>query len=393
MIVSRRPLLASAAIGVVALLALGWWLSRSPDAQRTPAAIPVRTVAVTRKDVADAIRAIGTVRSQRSVVIRPQVDGEIVELAVREGQQVKRGQLLARIDDRAIRAALEQARAQLQMSEAQLKSATLDLDRYHQLQDQHVISAQQIDQQQAQVEQLDAAVRNNRAVIAARDVQLSYTRIFSPTDGRVGIRNFDEGSFVRATDTEGLFSVVQLDPISIEISLPQAMLPAVQALLHDAGAKPPQVLAYDNDGGTLLGEGGLVLIDNRVTTATGTIRVKADFANREGRLWPDQTVAVAVQSRVLHDALVVPQVAIQRGPDGDIVYRVRDERAEIVAVRVLYSDEKIAALTGVEAGDLIVIDGQSRLRVGARVKLQADEQSSEPTATESVEHPPRRSES
>jgi len=167
----------------------------------------------------------------------------------------------------------------------------------------------------------------------------------------------------------------------------------VQKLLHDSGAKPPPVLAYDSDGGTLLGEGGLVLIDNRVTTATGTIRVKADFTNSQGKLWPDQTVAVAVQSRLLRNALVVPQVAIQRGPDSDVVYRVRDERAEIVPVQVLYSDEKIAALTGVEAGDLIVVDGQSRLRAGTHVKLQADEKPGEQASKEPVEQPPRRSES
>jgi membrane fusion protein, multidrug efflux system len=392
-IVSRRPLLAIAALGVAVLLVAGWWLSRSPDAARAPSAIPVRTVAVTRQDVADVIRAIGTVRSQRAVVIRPQVDGELVELAVREGQQVKRGDLLARIDDRGIRAALEQARAQLEVSEAQLKAAMLDLERFHRLRDDHVISMQQIDQQQAQVDQLHATVRTNRAAIAAREVQLSYTRIYSPTDGRVGIRNFDEGSSVRAADTEGLFSVVQLDPISVEISLPQSMLPAVQALLHDSGSKPPKVLAYDSDGGTLLGEGGLALIDNRVMSATGTIRIKAEFANAQGRLWPDQTVAVAVQSRLLRDALIVPQVAIQRGPDSDVVYRVRDERAEIVPVHVLYSDEKIAALTGVEAGDLIVVDGQSRLRAGAHVKPQSEQQPDGTGKKEAVGQPARGSES
>lgn len=392
MIVARRPLLAAAAIGLLALIALGWWLSRSPAVAHAPAATPVRTVAVSRKDIADVIRAIGTVRSHRSVIIRPQVDGELVELAVREGQQVKQGDLLARIDDRGIRAALEQARAQLEVSEAQLKAATLDLERFHRLRDDHVISVQQIDQQQAQVDELHATVRTNRAAIAAREVQLSYTRMYSPTDGRVGIRNFDQGSFVRAADTEGLFSVVQLDPISVEISLPQSMLPAVQALLHDAGGKRPPVLAYDSDGGTLLGEGGLALVDNRVTAATGTIRVKADFANPQGKLWPDQTVAVEVQSRMLRDALVVPQIAIQRGTDSDVVYRVRNERAEILPVHVLYSDERIAALTGVEAGDLIVIDGQSRLRAGALVKVRPAEQSSEQAQEKPAEHPERRGE-
>ena len=156
----------------------------------------------------------------------------------------------------------------------------------------------------------------------------------------------------------------------------------------------PPVLAYDSDGGSLLGEGGLTLVDNRVTAATGTIRVKADFANPQGKLWPDQTVAVEVQSRVLHDALVVPQIAIQRGADGDVVYRVRDEKAEIVPVHVLYSDEKIAALTGVEAGDLIVVDGQSRLRAGAHVKVQpATEQPDEQAQQNPAEQPQRRGES
>lgn len=155
MIASRRLLLAAAAIGAMVLVAVGWWLTRSPAAARAPAAVPVRAVAVIRQDVADVIRAIGTVRSQRSVIIRPQVDGELVELAVREGQQVKRGDLLARLDDRGIRAALEQARAQLEVSEAQLKSAMLDLERFDRLRDDHVISIQQIDQQQAQVDELD----------------------------------------------------------------------------------------------------------------------------------------------------------------------------------------------------------------------------------------------
>ena len=239
------------------------------------------------------------------------------------------------------------------------------------MRDEHVISLQQIDQQQAQVDQLHAAVRTNRAAIAAREVQLSYTRIYSPTDGRVGIRNLDQGSFVRAAVTEGWFWVVHLDPISVEISSPQSMLPAVQALLHDPGAKPPRVLAYDSDGGTLLGEGGLVLIDNRVTTATGTItsrQISRTSRANCGRIRPSRSQCSRAS---LRDALVVPQVAIQRGPDSDIVYRVRDERAEIVPVQVLYSDEKIAALTGVQAGDLIVVDGQSRLRAGARVKLQS----------------------
>ena len=367
--VSRKPLIAVAVVAVAAA-GLWWWFSRSHAVVATPGAVPVQVVEVVRRDVSDVIRAVGTVRSQRSVVIRPQVDGELLELLVREGQQVKRGDLLVRIDDRAIVAALDQAKAQLAVSEAQLKSATLDLERYRSLQKDHVISVQVLDQQGAQVDQLAATVRNNQAAIAARQVQLSYTRIYSPTDGRVGIRNFDPGSLLRAADTLGLFSVTQMDPISVEVSLPQAMLPKLQALLHEASGTPTPVLAYASEGGELLGEGRLALIDNRVTSATGTIRVKAEFANSQGKLWPDQSVAVTVQSKLLRDALVVPQTVVQRGLDGDFIYKVQDDKAEVVPVQVAYSDNEIAVVTGgINAGDRVVADGQSRLRPGAKVRV------------------------
>ena len=362
----RTPL-AVASLAMLVAIGAWWWLSRSHTVAVVPAGVPVQVVAVTRRDVPDVIRAVGTVRSQRSVVIRPQVDGELLGLLVKEGQQVKRGDLLVRIDDRAIVAALDQAKAQLAVSEAQLKSAQLDLDRYRTLQKDHVISVQVLDQQAAQVEQLAATVRTNQAAIAAREVQLSYTRIYSPTDGRVGIRNYDPGSLLRAADTLGLFSVTQMDPISVEISLPQALLPKLHALLHDSAAAP--VLAYASEGGELLGEGHLMLIDNRVTSATGTIRVKADFANAQGKLWPDQSVSVTVQANLLRGALVVPQPVVQRGLDSEFVYRVRDGKAEVVPVQIVYADTEIAVLTGsIDVGDQLVLDGQSRLRPGSSVR-------------------------
>jgi RND family efflux transporter MFP subunit len=375
--VSSKSLAAAGVIGVAAA-ACTWWLSRSQITAPASSAIPVRVVAVAQRDVPDVIRAIGTVRSHRSVIIRPQVDGELVELLVREGQQVKRGDLLARIDDRAIAAALEQARAQLAVSQAQLKAANLDQERYLRLQGEHVISRQILDQQQAQVDQLQATVRVNQAAIAAREVQLSHTRIHSAADGRVGIRNFDAGSFLRTSDAEGLFSIVQLDPISVEIALPQSMLPQLQQLMNDADGATP-VHAFASDRGELLGEGHLTVIDNRVSLATGTILVKAEFANPRGELWPDQTVAVSVQLRMLRDVLVAPQTAVQRGLQGDVVYRVREDRAEIVPVQLTYADSQIAVLSGVEPGDQVVIDGQSRLRPGARVQIQE-----QPLAAENV---------
>ena len=312
---------------------------------------------------------MGTVRSQSTVSIRPQVDGELIELLAKEGQQVKRGDLLARIDDRAIVAALDEAKAQLAVSKAQLKSAQLDLERYLALQKDHAVSIQLLDQQKARVEQLEATVGTSKAAVAAKEVQLSFTRIHSPTDGRVGIRNVDVGSLLRAGDTVGLFSVTQLAPVSVEVALPQAMLPQLQAMLGETRGAITPVLAYDSEGGTLLEAGHLALIDNRVTTATATIRVKAEFANAQGKLWPDQSVAVSVQSRLLRDVLVVPLSVVQRGLDGDFVYRVRDGKAEAAPVRMTYSDSSIAVVTGVDEGDTVVVDGQSRLRAGAKVRV------------------------
>jgi RND family efflux transporter MFP subunit len=356
------------------------WLSPSTTATPAAAALAVRTVQVERRDISDVVRAVGTVRSQRNVLIRPQVDGELIELLVKEGQQVKRGDLLARIDDRAIVASLDEAKAQLAVSKAQLKSAQLDLDRYLALQKDHAVSVQLLDQQKARVEQLEATVGTSEAAVAAREVQRSFTRIHSPTDGRVGIRNVDVGSLLRAGDTVGLFSVTQLAPVSVEVALPQAMLPQLQAMLSDASSATTPVLAYDSEGGTLLEAGHLALIDNRVSSATGTIRVKAEFANAQGKLWPDQSVAVSVQSRLLRNALVVPLGVVQRGLDGDIVYRVIDGKAEVVPVHVAYSDSAIAVVTGVSEGDTVVVDGQSRLRAGAKVRV-ADAITDQPGAT------------
>ena len=345
-----------------------WWFFHPAPAPSPAGAIPVQLTRVERKDVPEFIHAVGNVRSRQSVMIRSQVDGQLLALPVKEGQQVKRGDLLARIDDRAILAALQNAKGQLGFSNAQLKLARLDLERYRNLHAEQAISAQVLDQQGAQVEQLEATVRAQEATVAAESVRLSYTRIYSPAEGRVGIRNVDEGTFLRAADANGLFLVTQLDPISVEIALPQSMLPTLQSLLARSVDKLVPVRAFAAADGELLGEGHLELLDNRVSAGTGTIRIKAEFANPDGKLWPDQSVAVTVQANLLRDALVVPQNVVQNGADGNFLYRVRDGRAEIVPVKVVYSDTDSAVILGVAAGETVVLDGQSRLRAGSKVQ-------------------------
>lgn len=269
---------------LIVLAALGVWYAAKPATTKltTSTAIPVRVVSVVEKDVPRYVSGIGSVLSLHSVVVRPQIDGILTQLLVKEGQRVNKGDLLATIDDRSIRASLDQARAQLGESQAQLQVAQVNLKRYKLLSVDDGVSKQTYDQQQALVNQLKATAQGNQASIDAALVQLSYTQIRSPVTGRVGIRTVDEGNFLRMTDTQGLFTVTQIDPIAVEFSLPQQMLPILQGLINDPQHTPVKAyIGADTDGetGNLLGEGHLTLIDNQINANTGTIRAKAEFAN------------------------------------------------------------------------------------------------------------------
>ena len=356
---------------VVVLVVIGVWAMTRPAAKKVsaPVAVPVRVINVMQEDVPRYVTGIGSVLSLQSVVIRPQVDGILTKVLVKEGQQVKAGDLLATIDDRSIRAALEQAKALLTQSQAQLNVANVDLKRYKLLTVDNSISRQQYDQQQALVEQLKATALGNQASINASQVQLSYTQIRSPVTGRVGIRNVDEGNFLRVSDATGLFSVTQIDPVSVEFSLPQQMLPALHDLI--ASSTPAPVNAYLGEGatGTLLGQGKLLLIDNQVAASTGTIRAKAIFDNAQEKLWPGQLVTVRIQTAIDRGALKVPPQVVQRGIDQHYVYRLKGDTAEVVPVKVLYQDSDLMLISGVEANDVLVSDGQSRLKNGTRIEV------------------------
>ncbi|NNJ17460.1 efflux RND transporter periplasmic adaptor subunit [Pseudomonas putida CSV86] len=371
-------------LAIVLLAGAAWFVNKRPQAARPTAssAIPVSVIAVQREDVPRLLSAIGTVQSLHSVVIRPQVEGVLTRIAVQEGQEVHKGDLLATLDDRAIRASLDQARAQLGQSQAQLQVAQTDLKRYRLLSEDNGISRQTLDQQQALVNQLQATLLGNQANIAAAEVQLSYTRILSPVSGRVGIRNVDEGNLVRSTDTQGLFSVTRLDPINVEFSVPQSWLPTLQQLTASREAAPIKAyLEGDGDtGGQLLGEGRLSLIDNQIAAGTGTLRAKATFANPDARLWPGQLVTLRVQTGIERDALVVPPGVVRQGVDKHFVYRIAGDKAEAVPVKVTYQDSKLSVITGVEANDRLVADGQSRLKPGATVEILEARPASEDVA-------------
>lgn len=377
-----------AALGAIALIGAGLWLWNRPPASQpaVAAAIPVRVISVVQQDVPRYISGIGAVLSLHSVVIRPQIDGILTRVLVKEGQNVNAGDLLATLDDRSIQASLDQARAQLSQSQAQLQVARLDLKRYQLLSVDDGVSKQTLDQQQALVNQLNATAQGNQAAIAAAQVQLSYTRVLSPVTGRVGIRNVDPGNFLRVSDAQGLFSVTQLDPIAVEFSLAQQQLPTLHTLL--AAKTPAPVKAFIGDSthdADLLGLGRLSLIDNQVSATTGTIKVKAEFNNAQQRLWPGQLVNVEIQTALEQNALVVPPTVVQRGLDSYFVYRVKGETVEALPVQVLYQNSELTLISGVNRADQLVSDGQSRLKPGSRIEVLREPEQPAPKASAAVQ--------
>ncbi|MDM4772673.1 efflux RND transporter periplasmic adaptor subunit [Solimonas sp. SE-A11] len=361
---SRLPILV-AALALLALLA--WWLwPKPPAAPSAPPPVPVGLATVEQRDVPQWVRGIGSVESLHAVTLRPQVEGVLAEVRFREGQDVRRGELLARIDDREYAAALLRAEADLASNRAQLVAGEQDLARYRALLEEEAVSQQTVEQQTATTERLRAAVKASEAAVATAQVQLSYTRITAPVGGRVGLRRVDPGNLVRTGDTEGLVTVTQLDPISVIFSLPQEQLSRLHPLLKGEAA---EVTAYDRDNGTALAQGRLATVDNQVDPASGMVRLRAEFANQDGKLWPGQFVAMRLRIGAQPAALVVPTQAVRQGLKGPFAFRVRDDKAELVPLEVGYQDDEIAIITkGLGAGDRIVVDGHSRLKPGTAVR-------------------------
>lgn len=366
---SSRRHQAIAAAAVIALIAVPWWIFGGGDKPMPPPPqVPVSVVRAEQRDVPHMASGIGTVESLHNVTLRPQVEGVLAEVLFQEGQMVRKGELLARIDDRPFAAALAQAQAEKARNLAQLRAAEQDLTRYENLVKEEAISRQTLEQQQGTVGQLRAAVNANDAAIAAAQVQMSYTRITAPVSGRVGLRRVDPGNLVRASDTDGLVTVTQIAPISVVFSLPQTLVPAIQPLLKQPDGAP--VVAFDRDNGTRLAEGRLSMIDNQIDTATGTIKLRAGFDNADGSLWPGQFVTVRLRIGLSANATVVPPRAVKQGLEGPFVFRVTDGKAEVVPVTVGYTTDTEAVITkGIAPGETVVSDGQSRLKDGAAVKI------------------------
>jgi len=369
----RRNRVLVVVLAVVVIAAVGWVrVSASRRAQanasRTPAATAVITARVVQEDVASYLTGIGTVQPMQSVTVRARVDGQLDRIAFREGQEVHRGDLLAQIDPRSYQALAEQAVAQKAHDTASLTSANKDLARYASLLKDNSIARQAYDAQTATVEQLKASLQSDQAAIDNANVQLGYTTIRSPIDGRTGLRLVDVGNLVHATDTNGIVVINQIDPIAVLFTLPEDNFQQVNQALQ-ANRSGLQVVALGRDDGAQLGTGTLLLVNNQIDTGTGTFQLKASFTNPAHTLWPGQYVNARLVLGTKKGALTLPETAVQRGANGLYVYVVGDDGvAKARPVRVAQTqDGKVVIDSGVAAGERVVIDGQFKIRQGSKI--------------------------
>lgn len=349
-------------------------IAQTPPATATapapagPPAIPVTVANVVRRDVPILLRNIGVVQAMQNALIRSRVDGTLEKVFFQEGQDVKRGEALAQIDPRPYQALLDQAIAKKAQDEANLVSARLDYQRGLELVRTQAITQQVVDQRTAAVRALEALVRADDANIAAARVNVDYTTITAPFDGTMGLRLIDPGNVVRAADTTGvgIVTIAQTKPITVVFNLPQDALPAIRTGL--AAGKLP-VMAFSADDAAQLGVGELMTMDNTVDSTTGTIKLKARFDNTDTKLWPGLFVNARLQTELRKGALVVPSIAVQRGPAGLFVYVVKPDNAvALTPIKTGQDDGRFAIVTsGLEEGAAVVVNGQSRLQNGARV--------------------------
>ena len=376
---------------VLVLIALGvgaWWMQKQKEAKdaKDPSAktgspfargevppVPVTAGTVAQKDVPLYLDGIATVQAFNTVTIRTRVDGQLQKVAFTEGQDVRQGDLLAQIDPDPFRAQMEQAAAKKGQDEAMLANARVDLKRYADLLKTEGVTQQVYDTQKALVDQLEAGIKADQAAVENTKVQLAYTTILSPIEGRVGIRAVDQGNIVHANDASGLVVITQLKPISVVFTLPAKSLGKIQARMALSGPDL-SVVAIGEDDTTVLGEGRLAVIDNEIDTTTSTIKLKATFPNTDLRLWPGQFVNARLLLTVRKDGVIVPSQVIQRGPEGPFAafaFVIKDDQTvEMRPVKVA-SIEKGEALIdeGLQPGERVVVDGQYKLQSGSRVRV------------------------
>lgn len=378
---------ASLGLGATFLWPLSTSMAQKAAGGKAPPPVPVKVATVLVQDQALSLSAVGQVQAARQAVVKSRIDGLLTEVNFTEGQQVRQGQVLARLDDRSLRAQVAQAEAELRRLQAQLALAQLDLRRYQDLAAQSAVSTQQRDQQQAQVAQLQAQVQSQQASLSQIQTQLSYTVITAPFSGRVGLRQVDVGNIVRPLDAQGIVTLAQTEPLMVVFNVPQTRLSDVrQAMSQAQGAV---VSVAEREGGPTLAKGRLRSTDNAVDAGTGSLKLKAELAPspaRGDRLWPGQFVTVQLDTGAMAGALTVPASAVQRGLKGPFVWRVTkaegSAQAQMVSVQPRWQSDSWVVVAprpdGLKPGDQVVVDGQSRLKPKAAVKVLAAASASQP---------------
>ncbi|MBT3069532.1 efflux RND transporter periplasmic adaptor subunit [Rhodomicrobium sp. Az07] len=338
--------------------------------RRGDQAVSAETKPARLENVPVWLSGVGTVQAFNTATVRAQVSGRLIEVAYHEGQDVKAGDVLARIDPVLYQAAYDEAVAKKAQDEALLANARRDAARYSSLVGQNYTSQQQADTAKSQVQQYEAQVKQDQAAIDTARANLDYATIRAPIDGRTGIRQLDTGNLVTSGDSTGIVVITQLRPISVVFTLPESVVSDI----IEAQARAPLSLQAQT-GGRVLGEGKVAVIDNQIDQSTGTLKIKGTFPNDENRLWPGQFVNVKLRLKTLENAVVVPSAAVQQGANGAFVYRVTPEKtASIVSVKVVQEGEKDAVIgEGIAAGDVVVTSGFSNLRDGSKLKLAEDE--------------------
>ncbi len=358
------------------LAGLGWWqfgttkkvAPKGPPAGMS-AGTPVRVAAARLQDLDIYLRGLGTVTALNTVTVRSRVQGELLEVLFKEGEQVKEGTLLALIDPRPFEVALNQALGTQQQNVSQFENAKRDLQRYQTLRKQDSIAPQLLDTQAALVRKFEGQIKSDQATVDNARLQLSYTRITAPISGKLGLRRVDAGNLLNANDPVGLVVITETQPISVVFTLPENDLPTVRQPML-AGQKL-QVDAYDRADAKRLAQGVLMSIDNQIDITTGTVKLKAEFKNADDALFPNQFVNVRMKVKTLKEALTIPASAIQQGNRGAFVYVIEPEGTASVRV-VKVGDrtaESLVILDGIKAGERVVLEGVDRLREGAKVRV------------------------
>jgi multidrug efflux system membrane fusion protein len=363
-------------VAVLGLVALLWLLRTHADTQRQAASsaaeslaarpVPVLAATAVRQDVPIYLEGLGTVVANRTVTVKPLVDGRLDQVLFQEGQLVHKGQALAQIDPRPFLVQLHQAEGALARDKAQLENGRLNVRRDQDLVNQKLIAQQQLDTDAATVGQLEGTVQIDQATIESARLNLDYARITSPVEGVTGVRIVDPGNVVHASDPNGIVVVTQLDPVAVVFTLPQDELPRLAEQM--AKGRLP-VEAFSRDGATRLGAGQLELIDNQINQTTATLRLKATFPNPKHLLWPNQFVKARLLLSTHRNALVVPATALQRGPAGIFVYVIgKDQTVAMKPVQAAPPQNDLAIVDkGLAEGEQVVADGQGQLRPGSRV--------------------------